>query len=108
MSWIYLILAIIFEVSGTTFMKQSKGFSDFKYAIVMMVFYILSLSMLTLALKKIDIGVAYAIWSAVGIVLIVTIGILVFKEPVNISKILCILLIIVGVVGLNLTSKVHW
>ncbi|AAK81588.1 small multidrug resistance pump [Clostridium acetobutylicum] len=107
MSWIYLILAIIFEVSGTTFMKQSKGFSDFKYAIVMMVFYILSLSMLTLALKKIDIGVAYAIWSAVGIVLIVTIGILVFKEPVNISKILCILLIIVGVVGLNLTSKVH-
>ncbi|TQD48727.1 DMT family transporter [Clostridium acetobutylicum] len=107
MSWIYLILAIIFEVSGTTFMKQSKGFSDFKYAIVMMVFYILSLSMLTLALKKIDIGAAYAIWSAVGIVLIVTIGILVFKEPVNISKILCILLIIVGVVGLNLTSKVH-
>ncbi|URZ02882.1 DMT family transporter [Clostridium felsineum] len=107
MSWIYLLLAIIFEVSGTTFMKQSNGFSDFKYAIVMLIFYVLSLSMLTLALKKIDIGVAYAIWSAVGIVLIVTIGTLVFKETINFYKIIFIGLIVVGVIGLNLTSKIH-
>ncbi|MCR3760499.1 DMT family transporter [Clostridium felsineum] len=107
MSWIYLLLAIIFEVSGTTFMKQSNGFSDFKYAIVMLIFYVLSLSMLTLALKKIDIGVAYAIWSAVGIVLIVTIGTVVFKETINLYKIIFIGLIVVGVIGLNLTSKIH-
>lgn len=107
MSWVYLFLAIISEVCGTTFMKKSNGFSEIKYAVVMLLFYALSLSMLTLALKKIDISVAYAIWSAVGIVLIVIIGFIMFKEPINLYKVLFIGLIIIGVIGLNLTSKVN-
>ncbi|WP_035283992.1 MULTISPECIES: QacE family quaternary ammonium compound efflux SMR transporter [unclassified Clostridium] len=107
MNWIYLILAIIFEVSGTISMKLSEGFSNIKYAIVMLVFYILSLSTLTLALKKIPIGVAYATWSGVGIILLSIIGTVLFKETINLQKVVFIALIIVGVIGLNLTSTMH-
>jgi small multidrug resistance pump len=102
LSWIYLILAITFEVSGTTFMKLSDGFSNVKYAVVMLVFYILSLSMLTLALKKLQIGTAYAIWSGVGIVLLSVIGVVFFKESINLTKIIFIGFILVGTIGLNL------
>ncbi|SMC19741.1 small multidrug resistance pump [Clostridium acidisoli DSM 12555] len=102
MSWIYLILAITFEVSGTTFMKLSDGFSNVKYAVVMLIFYVLSLSMLTLALKKLQIGTAYAIWSGVGIVLLSVIGAVFFKESINLTKIIFIGFILVGTIGLNL------
>lgn len=102
MSWIYLILAITFEVSGTTFMKLSDGFSNIKYAIVMLIFYVLSLSMLTLALKKLQIGVAYAIWSGIGIVLLSFVGVVFFKESISLAKIIFIGLILAGTVGLNL------
>lgn len=107
MEWIYLILAIIFEVCGTTSMKLSEGFSKLIYAGVMMIFYLLSLTMLTFALKKIEIGRAYAIWSGFGTALIATIGILFFKEALTLPKILFIGLIIIGVVGLNLISTAH-
>lgn len=107
MSWAYLALAIILEVCGTTFMKLSKGLTDIKYAIFMLVLYILSLSMMTLALKKIEIGTAYATWSGMGIVLISVIGFLIFKDAINFQKIIFMSFIIVGVVGLNLTSTIH-
>lgn len=103
-SWIYLAFAIIFEVCGTTLMKLSDGFTKIKFSIVMLVFYILSLSMLTLALKRIDIGVAYAVWSGFGIVLIATIGVMFFKEIITMQKIVFICFIIIGVIGLNLSG----
>lgn len=102
MNLIYLFLAIVFEVSGTTFMKLSNGFSNIKYAIFMLIFYVLSLSTLTLALKKIQIGVAYATWSGIGIMLITIIGLIAFKEPINLPKVVFISFILVGTVGLNL------
>ncbi|MFL0250677.1 DMT family transporter [Clostridium neuense] len=102
MSFIYLFLAIIFEVSGTTLMKLSNGFSNIKYAVIMLIFYVLSLSTLTLALKKIQIGIAYATWSGIGIVLLTIIGLIAFKEPINLQKVIFIGFILVGTVGLNL------
>jgi len=63
MTWLYLVLAILLEVSGTTCMKLSEGFTRMVPSILLVVFYTLSLGMLTLALKKIDVSVAYAIWS---------------------------------------------
>lgn len=107
MEWVYLILAIISEVCGTTSMKLSEGFTKLMYAGIMMIFYILSLSMLTLALKKIEIGKAYAIWSGFGTALITTIGFLFFKEALTLPKIMFIGLIIIGVVGLNLSGTAH-
>lgn len=99
--------AIIFEVIGTTLMKLSNGFSNLSYSATMIVFYLLSLISLSLALKNIEVGVAYAIWSGVGIALIATIGILFFQESLNIEKAAFIGLIIMGVVGINLTGIVH-
>ena len=106
-SWFYLVMAIFFEVSGTTFMKLSEGFTKTLPSILMVVFYAISLGLLTLALKKIDVSIAYAIWAGLGTMLIATIGILWFKEPVSALKIISLGLVIIGVVGLHLSSGVH-
>ena len=105
MSWVYLVFAILFEVFGTTSMKLSNGFSKFLPSVLIFLFYGLSLTSLTIALKKIDVGTAYAIWSGLGTVLIALIGVVYFKEHFNIVKIISIGLIIIGVIGLNLATK---
>ena len=107
MTWLYLALAILLEVSGTTCMKLSQGFTKLVPSILLFVFYTLSMGMLTLALKKIDVSVAYAVWSGVGTALIATIGVLWFKEPATALKLISLGLIIIGVVGLNLSGGTH-
>ncbi len=103
--YLYLLSAIILEVAGTTSMKLSEGFTRIGPSVAMMVFYLLSLGALTLALKRFDMSMAYAIWSGVGTALITIVGIYLFKEPVSLAKIGSIALIIVGVVGLHLSSQ---
>lgn len=107
MMWTYLVLAIVLEVSGTTCMKLSQGFTRTVPSILLFVFYSLSFGMLTLALKRIDVSVAYAVWSGVGTALIATIGVLWFKEPITALKLISLALIIGGVVGLNLGGGTH-
>jgi small multidrug resistance pump len=107
MTWIYLVLAILLEVSGTTCMKLSEGFTRMLPSVLLFVFYTLSFVMLTLALKKTDVSVAYAVWSGVGTALIATIGVLWFKEPATALKLISLGLIIIGVVGLNLSGGGH-
>src|SRR5262245_53458881 len=107
MSWFYLALAIMLEVSGTVSMKLSEGFTKVKPSVATFVFYILSLGALNFALKRIDIGVAYAIWAGLGTALIASIGILWFKEPATTLKMVSLALIIIGVVGLNLSGGAH-
>ncbi len=104
MAWLYLFVSIILEVCGTISMKLSEGFSKPLFAIPMIIFYILSILIFTLALRKIEISVAYAIWAGVGTALITAIGILYFRDMVTLQKLLFIGLIIVGVVGLNLSG----
>ncbi len=107
MSWFYLVLAIVLEVSGTTCMKLSQGFTRILPSVSMFLFYGLSLSALTLALKSIDVSLAYAVWSGLGTALIVTVGVLWLREPLNALKIVSLTLIIIGVIGLNLSGGVH-
>ncbi|MCD4810037.1 MAG: multidrug efflux SMR transporter [Methanosarcinales archaeon] len=107
MSLFYLIIAIIFEVAGTTCMKLSYGFTKAVPSILMIILYLLSLGSLTFALKKIDVSVAYAIWAGIGTALIVAVGVLWFKEPVTALKIISLGLIIIGVIGLNLSGGAH-
>ncbi|MBW4551887.1 MAG: multidrug efflux SMR transporter [Aphanocapsa sp. GSE-SYN-MK-11-07L] len=102
MPWLYLGLTILFEVAGTTCMKLSQGFSQVWPSIGMAVFYGASLTFLTLTLKKLDVSIAYAIWSGVGTALIAAIGMLWFREPVTFLKLVSIGLIIAGVAGLKL------
>ena len=103
-AWLWLIAAIGFEVAGTTMMKLSEGFSRFAPSVAMGIFYLLSLGALTMALKRIDVGVAYAIWAGLGTALIATIGVVLFGESFGALKVVSIVLIIAGVVGLHLSS----
>jgi small multidrug resistance pump len=107
MSWLYLVVAIVLEVSGTTAMKLSQGFTKTLPSVLMFLFYGLSLSTLTLALKRIDVSVAYAVWSGLGTALIATVGVLWLKQPLNTLKVVSLMLIIIGVIGLNLSGDVH-
>ncbi len=103
--WTYLIMAIIFEVLGTTSMKYSEGFSKVVPSILMGLFYILSLVSLTLALKKFEVSMAYAVWSGLGTALITMVGVYLFKESMTTVKLVSIGLIILGVVGLHLSEN---
>jgi len=105
MHWIYLTLAIVFEVAGTTCMKLSAGFTKAVPSVLMWVFYALCFFLMTLALKKFEVSVVYAIWSGVGTALIATVGILYFREPVTLLKMGGIAAIIGGIVALHLSGK---
>lgn len=102
--WIYLTAAILLEVSGTTSMKLSFGFTRLWPSVFVAVFYLASLAALTMALKAIDVSVAYAIWSGLGTAIIAAVGIVYFGEPASAVKFASLLLIIVGVAGLHLSS----
>jgi len=104
MCWVYLFLAIVLEVTGTTCMKLSEGFAKMVPSLLMFILYALSLSCMALALKKIEVSVAYAVWSALGTALIAVVGIIWFKESLNPVKVVSLGLIIVGVVGLHLSQ----
>lgn len=101
MAWFYLLLAIFFEIAGTTSMKLAAGFHNLIPSILVFVFYGLSITSLTLALKEIELGIAYAIWAGLGTALIVIVGIIQFNESISVIKLVCIVLIIIGVVGLK-------
>ncbi len=100
----YLMLAIVAEVAGTTSIKLSEGFTRLLPSVAIFVFYGLSLSMLSLALKEVDLSFAYALWSGVGIALIATVGILWFREPMGALKMASLGLIVIGVAGLHLST----
>ncbi|HEX2140194.1 MAG TPA: multidrug efflux SMR transporter [Woeseiaceae bacterium] len=102
--WLFLAGAIVMEVCGTVSMKLSNGFEHTLYSILVYIFYGISFYMLAMALKTIDIGIAYAIWAAVGTALIAAIGIVFFSEGINTIKAVSLVAIIAGVVGLNLSG----
>lgn len=105
--WLLLIAAIVLEVAGTVSMKLSQGFSKPLPSVLLFIFYAGAFVALTVVLKKIEVSVAYAIWSGLGTALIAAIGIVYFGEALTAVKIVSLVLIIVGVVGLNLGSGAH-
>lgn len=103
-SWLFLLMAIVFEVAGTTSMKLSDGFSNLLPSVFIFVFYGIAFVALTFALKTIEVSIAYAVWSGLGTVLVACLGILIFKESVTAMKLASIALIILGVVGLHMSQ----
>jgi len=100
--WIYLLIAILTEVVGTTMMKVSQGLTRLIPSVLMFVLYGISFVFMALALKKIEVSTAYAIWSGLGTALIAAIGIYWFHESINLPKLAGMVLVIAGVVLLNL------
>jgi len=103
--WLFLSIAIISEVVATSALKSSNGFSQFWPSLVVIGGYAAAFFFLSLTLRTIPVGVAYAIWSGVGIVLITVIGWLVLGQALDAPAIVGLALIILGVVVLNVFSK---
>jgi small multidrug resistance pump len=107
MGWILLVVAILLEVVGTTNMKLSEGFSKLVPSVLVLFFYALSIIALTFAVHRLDVSVAYAVWSGMGTALVAMIGIWFFQESLTTTKLIALGLIIVGVAMLHLTNKTH-
>lgn len=105
MYWLWLFAAILLEVAATVFMKLSDGFSKLTPTLIMGLLYGVSFFPLAIALKKMDVGTAYAVWSAVGTALVTTLGIFLFHERISLVKIGAIAMIILGVVALNMSDR---
>ncbi len=105
MNWIYLSIAIISEVLATSALKSSMGFSRLLPSTVVVVGYATAFYCLSLTLRTIPVGIIYAIWSGVGIVLISLAGIIVFGQKLDIAAMIGIALIAIGVIIINVFSK---
>lgn len=105
-TYLILLLAIVSEVIATTALKFSQGFTKLIPSIVVTIGYGLSFYLLSIALKSMPIGVAYAIWSGVGLVLTVIVGIILWRETLDWARALGILLILLGIFFINVVSKV--
>ncbi len=105
MHWIYLIIAILGEVIATSSLKASEGFTKPIPSIIVVIGYSITFYFLSLALKYIPLGIAYAIWCGIGIVLVTLVGWFFYKQAIDISAIIGIVLIFAGVLAINLFSK---
>lgn len=102
MHWIYLAGSIIFEVLGTLSIKQATLSNNNYWIGAIVIFYVISFTLIAFAVKKIDIGTAYAIWAGFGTATITILGWLIFKEIMSVQKIIAISLIILGTIMLKL------
>ena len=106
-AWGFLGVAIAFEVIGTVLLKMSNGFEKMGPGVAAMLCYFVCFTVFAHALKSIPSGVAYAVWSGVGMVLITLIGTVYFGEKLSLIHYGFIALIFVGALGLNLTTDIH-
>ncbi|MFN0297526.1 DMT family transporter [Acinetobacter albensis] len=100
-----LALAIISEVTGSTFLVKSEGFTRLGPSLLVVIFYIISFYLLSQVIKTIPLGIAYAIWGGVGIVLTAFIGFLIFRQSLDIPAVIGIIMIVGGVIVMNVFSK---
>lgn len=105
MLYAVLVGAIVFEVLGTSAMQAAQHFSKLVPTLVMVVCYAIAFYLLSYTLRVIPVGIAYAIWSGLGIVLISLVGYFVFGQKLDLAAVLGLGLIIAGVVVLNVFSK---
>lgn len=103
--YILLFIAILFEVIGTSALKASNQFTKLIPSLITLVTYFCAFYFLSLTLKSLPVGIAYAIWSGVGIVLISLAGYFIFQQKLDLPAILGMILIVAGVLVINLFSK---
>ncbi|AVS31666.1 TPA_asm: EamA family transporter [Listeria monocytogenes] len=107
MSYLYLALAIVGEIIGSSLLKASEGFSKLFPTIGVIIAFVVSFFFLSLSLKTIPLNTAYSLWSGLGLVLTTIISVLIWKEKLNMASIAGITLILAGVVILNLFGPGH-
>ena len=97
-NWLILLVAILSETIATTALKASEGFTVLIPSVVVVVGYCLSFYLLSLTLRSIPVGIAYAVWSGVGVAFVTLFGLLVYNQKLDLPALLGILLILTGVV----------
>ncbi|WP_426566047.1 DMT family transporter [Angustibacter sp. McL0619] len=104
MPWILLFAAIATEIVATVFLKASDGMSKLWPSVIVVAGYLASFGLLAKALKDLEVGVAYAIWSGVGTAAVAVLGVWFFDESASLAKALWIGVIVVGVIGLQVST----
>ena len=104
MTYFYLALAIAAEVAGTSLLKSTEEFTKLVPTTFLVIFYLISFWLMTLALRELPLGVVYAVWSGLGIVLVAVVGAFVYKEIPDLASLIGMALIISGVVVMHLFS----
>jgi len=105
-SWLLLGAAIIAEVIATSSLKASAGFTRFWPSVLVVLGYVVAFYLLSLTLKFIPVGIAYAVWAGLGIVLITLVGWLIFGQKLDMASVIGMVLIVAGVAVINLFSDV--
>ena len=105
MQWLYLGIAIVAEVIATSMLKTTEGFTRLTPSLMVVAGYVVAFYFLTLTLKTIPVGIAYAVWSGVGIVLVALVAWLWHKQTLDLPAIIGMTLIVAGVLVMNLFSK---
>lgn len=105
MAYLYLAIAIVAEVIGTSALKVSEGFTKLGPSVIVVIGYGVAFYCLSIVLKFIPVGIAYAIWSGIGIVLITVVGYVFYSQKLDLAALAGLALIICGVVVINLFSK---
>lgn len=107
MMWIVLLISSFFELGFTVFLKLSEGFKKKKYTCLAILSTIGSIGLLSVATTQLPLGIAYAIWTGLGTVLITLFGIAVFKESKDPLKLFFLTMVLIGVIGLRLSGVSH-
>ncbi len=107
MPWIYLLLAGLFEIGWAIGLKYTEGFSRLWPTVGTVAAMTASIVLLALAVKTLPIGTAYAVWTGIGAVGAVILGIVLFGDPATPARLLCVALIFAGIIGLKLTGGAH-
>jgi len=105
MAWLVLIVAAVFEIAFALSLKPSEGFSRFWPTAGVLVFGVISVVLLSRTLDRLPVGTAYAVWTGLGSIGVVTLGVVLFGEPLTPARIACISLIVAGVVGLRIAGS---
>ena len=105
MKWVYLLLAIVSEVVATSALKSSESFSRLWPSVLTVVGYGVAFYLLSLTLREIPVGIAYAIWSGVGIVLVSLAAVVLFGQKLDLPALIGMGLIVAGVIVINVCSK---
>jgi multidrug transporter EmrE-like cation transporter len=101
MRWIYLLCSVALEVTATTLLKISDGNSKWWYTIISMVLYTLCFWLMGYAMKLFELSRVYPMWAALGMIATAIIGLIVYKEPMTTLKVISMLVILIGIIGLN-------
>ena len=105
MPYLYLLIAVVAEVIATSALNASKGFTQWIPSTITCVGYLIAIYFLALTMKSIPMGITYALWSGAGIVMISTIGWVIFKQHLDAAAMLGLVFILVGIVIINVFSK---